>query len=116
MRCAQCAGDLYTVIEDLAHAKAMVSDGILQTPACDVLHCNEIDSITLVYLVNDYDVGVIQGRCGSRLPSNPQFRLVAGNLSRQKQLYCDCPLQAQVLRLVDPAHSASPKHFLYLVV
>src|SRR5215469_10929303 len=99
-------GDLDGEREQNVQIHGTMGDAVLQRCAFEELHGNERLPRLFTDVIYRADVGMIQGRCGLRLPLKPGEGVrISGYMLRQK-LERDQAMQASILSFVNYAHPA----------
>jgi hypothetical protein len=103
MRVRHRIGDLATERDDLIPGQGAARDCGVEGRALDVLHGDKHLVVVLADVVDDADVGVAEGRGGSRFVQEAGAGLRVGGL---EHLQRDVPAQSRVGGAVDDAHAA----------
>jgi len=116
VRRVERVGDLDRELEQRLGAHRAGGDPCGQRLALEELHDEERPAVLLVDVEDAADVRMGQRGCRTGLPLQPLERLGVVREVLRQELQGDVPAEAQVLGLIDDAHSASPDPFEDAVV
>jgi hypothetical protein len=116
LRRRQRTGDLDGILQSLRYRQAACRNQLLERPAGNKLHHDEVSSVHPVDLMDGDDVGVVQR--GRRLGclSEALFARFVFQLLGAEHLDADETVEAQITRLVGHTHAAFAEFGEYFVV
>ncbi len=99
--------DVQQVVKVHCLAMCLAMDPLLQAFAFELFHDDERVSVVVVDVVDGADVGVVELRCGARLPRKPLQRALILRQMFRDEFQRDMPAQADVFRFVNNSHSTT---------
>ena len=107
MRRRQRVRHLHRDVQQVVKIQSLAMDSLLQALAFELFHDDEGVPVVVLDVVDGADVGMVELRCGARLPHKPlQRALILGQMFGD-EFQRDMAAQADVLRLVNNSHSAA---------
>ncbi len=105
----QRVGDLDGVLQRLGRAQALGGYHLVERPALDVLHYDEVHAVVAVDVVEGDDVGVIQRAGGLGLLDEALLASRIGRFAGGQDFDRHGSVEVSVASLVDDAHAALPE-------
>jgi hypothetical protein len=98
--------DMHGEAQNFGHGHPMARNQLVERPALDVLHDEEIGASFVPDIVNGDDVGMIEGRRRARLLDEAGGAIPVGQLIGAQQLDGDFTAEPRVARLVHVSNAA----------
>ncbi len=106
VRLGECVRDLDRITQNVVERQALGGNQLVEAPAGDELHGDEVRALILANLIDMDDVGVIEGRGGAGLLEKTPFSLPVGVDFPGDEFQGDEAVELAVAGLVHDSHPA----------